>query len=220
MLNHRIIEATFGAIAVIGTIISFFLVKMQMEPINAVVGICITAILILIFIIIKNTINTVKIVKREEAKPLTKMIQQAKTEIFFSGFTLTLLMSEIDTLLKKAKTGVKIKILFVDFEDEELVKACQKIGGYEYDKLSHAPYKRCRNNPNIEIRVINFFMPVDFAAVDMDKNDGYIRAHHRFSKIESKEHPNIELTRINKWYHNYYEQLKNVWDKGTPWNGN
>ena len=122
--------------------------------------------------------------------------------------------------MEKSRTGVKIKILFVDLEDEELVKAYQKIGGYEFNDLSHTPFRRCLNNPNIEIRVINFFMPVDFAAVDISRNDGYIRAHHRFSNITSKKHPNVELTRINEWYHAYYDQLNTVWGKGTPWNGN
>jgi len=222
MLKHPTVSAVVGA--VVGAIVSFLLVKMPIEPVigAAIVGIYIA--IILVTIQTKTTKgeeekNSVVIKTRNHTKSPSDLIKQAKTEIFFSGFTLTLLMPEIGTLLEKAKAGVKVKILFVDLEDKELVRAYEKIEGYEFDELSHTQFKRCLNKSNIEIRVINFFMPVDFAAIDMDKNDGYIRAHHRFSNSLSKEHPNIELTRANKWYDDYNKQLNTVWSKGTPWNG-
>lgn len=142
--------------------------------------------------------------------------------VLFSGITLHSWFG-VANLLESRTNLTKIRMLILNTDDANLLKAYEDMRGFPLDEPSSRLLKRFLGVSNAEIRVIDSLTPVMFVSTDMDRTYGYIKAEHFFNdrrKNKNSEFPNIELTPDDDdWYNIYRNQIEVIWDRAKPWKG-
>jgi len=181
--------------------------------------------IVLLFKYVKKSLtskNTILLKKREDCIGMTNAIRYATDELFISGILLHSLFS-VATLIEQRTDLRKIRLLFLDTGDKNLLKAYEDMRGAPMEVKSFEHLRRYLRMPNVEIRKIDSIMPVMFFAADMNKPSGYIKAEHFFNdrrNHSSPTFPNIEFKTDNKeWYDIYNAQIEVIWKRGKPWDG-
>ncbi|MCL2098815.1 MAG: helix-turn-helix domain-containing protein [Oscillospiraceae bacterium] len=164
--------------------------------------------------------NHVELKKRYDI-PFVNIIKQAKREIFISGVTLHALSGVAPLIESRSAELDKIRLLVLNTENAELVKAYENMRGFPLDEPSTRHLKRYLKYKNIEIREIDSITPVIFVATDINESYGYIKAEHYFNNRQpdkSPDFPCIELEpRNTEWYNIYKNQIKVIWERGKDW---
>ena len=111
-----------------------------------------------------------------------------------------------------AQPNIKLNLLVADSNNENLIKAYGAVKNRDFHPIDETIFKRLREHPNIEIRVIDSLMPTTFIARDVDTNDGYIRAFHNFNDTDDAVF--LDFAKDDNWYQIYHRQLKIIWERG------
>ncbi|MCL2222381.1 MAG: hypothetical protein FWC20_08930 [Oscillospiraceae bacterium] len=152
-------------------------------------------------------------------------IMKAKKELFIIGMTMNSWGSLGNKIKDKAKlhssSGVKVKVLFANPNNDELLDMYTKMrGGAEFsgDKTTIEYFVNgLKGERNIEMKVVNKIMPIVYFAADKDETNGYIRVIPLLSTTSNDDIPTIALTPTSgKSYDVYRGQIEELWKSGNP----
>jgi len=153
---------------------------------------------------------------------MTDKLSKAKKDVIIFGGSMVQILSFGDALKHiSTNNNVTVRLLALNVEDPAVADSYKKMKVADEiipDNLSHlTPFK---DNPNIEIRVINSINAAYFYAVDINEPDGYIGADHFLTDMPDYNYPHVDLKRNNEeWYNIYQQQIETLWNRAIPWNG-
>ena len=150
---------------------------------------------------------------------------KAKKSLFISGATLNVL-GHIYTDIDELGIEATIQLLLLNPNNAENLRAfatmymqsteeelSREIAGNTYlDKLS--------KKSNVEVRVIDFVMPMTYTAIDINTSKGYIIARQNLVNTITKHCPHVEVFNGEKLYATYKRQVETLWEFSKPYAGN
>ncbi len=159
-----------------------------------------------------------RVVKRIQTTLLSEIIRKSQKELFISGVHMASLVGVRDEITNAAKRGVKVQILAFNLDNAIITGAYVTMREADAPDLNFTYLKSFLGKKNIELRIIDAFMPVLFVAGDMNSSNGHIKATHLFYKTSGADLPTVEMNfGDGLLYHDYLNQIRMLWNDGKQW---
>jgi len=154
----------------------------------------------------------------DDCVPVPEVTKRAKKEMYISAATLINYYKYLPEIARRVDLD-KIRLLIYS---DEMIKIYDKSKNSGSEGITTSHLKPYIEVENIEIRVIDSFMPTTFFAIDMNEHYGEIRATYLFNNHQESHHmPSVELTpNDGKWYNIHKNQMEVLWERATRWTGN
>ena len=151
---------------------------------------------------------------------INDFLLKAQKEFILIGGSMLKFTGSVSLFIRHSQEkNVKIRILALNIENEEIRDKYKKMVNHEDIPSNLNHLKQLKYEKNIEMRIYDFLPTAYYFANDLNYSNGIIRAAHiSYGVSDEYNNPHILVDSSDKyWYETYRKQIESLWEKGTPW---